>query len=164
MKCMYCQVVEYRFSPRNDNFVDTLLYSDFYNKLSWVSTQKNITDSSFIFTKIFCITDTSDCCNVTFKIDSSGNWYIIEAGKEVVFFDNTMQSIEPIYLEQCNKDILTSKKQKINNVTLYEFEIKTREKISLVTTYWFNERYGIIAVRGQFCLYVRDDFIELELN
>ncbi len=166
IELVYCQIREYKFLPRNDNFVDTLLYSGLCDMFPLhISTQRNITDSTFIFTRIFCQSDTFHCCNIVFKIDLSGNWYIVESDKEILFFDSREQAIKSVYLEQqCNKDILVRDKITIKNIILHEFGINIRGWISTTSLYWFSEKYGIVAYRGDFCLYVRDDFIEQVLN
>ena len=154
LNCGFCQIIEYRFSQFVTDFSSARC-----NGYSWTSTQEYITDSSFIFRHIFCQCDTCACCGIVFKTDSSGNWYIIESGEEFLFFDNTTQSLKSVSSKQCNKSILAREEQIIENVTLYGFVRETAGVITTRITYWFNNKYGIVAQQSN-VLYVRDDFIE----
>ena len=162
LKSCFCQTFKYGFTPRHENFIDTIPSDSWENEFSWTSTQEDITDSSFVFRNILCQCDTCYCCGIIFKTNSSGNWYIIDSGKEFIFFDKKKpQSLKPMYLETCDKNIVVfAYQQLVKDALLYKFTVEDNGWISGDTTiYWFSEKFGIVAVQST-ALFVRDDFIE----
>lgn len=156
------QTFNYQYFPKDEDMIGNNTITSLDSMFIWSAVKEYLSDSVFRFGSIECQGDTTNCCFITFKIDSKNNWYIMDQNKEHLFYDNKRQRIRDVISETCEYDYLScGYAMQIKNDTLFGFIIKPMGYITGDTVVnWFNNKYGIVAVSMGHVYYVRNDFID----
>jgi len=154
------QNIVYQFHPKDETFIDTSPIIDRSSDI-WEVQKIVLNDSVFRFGPILCQSDTYNCCFITFKINYENNWYIIDGmNNEYLFYDFKQKKIKDIIFDSCGVGFLSlCYELNVKDFDLKGFELKTLGACTDNPTFWFHEKFGIIAAKNSRGIYyVRNDF------